>query len=82
MFAPQGRPVFAVHGNFIRGGVFVVVSVHHSVADVHGLAAVVCAMSVDKPPISQVSLQADAQEQSRIHDRLSGSRGVKAEGGA
>ena len=51
-------------------------------ADVHGLAAVVRAMSVDKRPISQVSLQADAQEQSRIRDRLSGSRGVKAEGGA
>lgn len=77
----QGQhPVFAVHGNFIKGGVFVVISLHHSVADVHGLAAVVHSMSStdDMSPASEASLHADAKEQSRIRDRLSGSRGVKA----
>lgn len=76
------NPAFTVHANFLSGGVLVVISLHHSVADVHGLAAVVRCMSIDhmspsSKELSLQTLQTDAQQQPRIRDRLSGSRGVK-----
>lgn len=77
-------PAFAVQANFITGGIIVSFYLHASVADVKGLAAVIRHMSISEEMLPGVqhtlqSLKNDALEQSRMRDRLSGSRGVKAD---
>lgn len=78
---PEGSPVFAIQANFIRGGLILVLYLHHSVADIHGLARIMRDMSSDIPrrELTDGDLRADSLEQSRLRDRLSGSRGVKVD---
>ncbi|KAK5123345.1 hypothetical protein LTR85_002776 [Meristemomyces frigidus] len=80
----QSSPAFAIQANFIRGGVIVALYLHHSVADIHGMAQVMRQLSSDLPSrkLSDSDLRRDAMEQSRLRDRLSGSRGVRAEAAA
>ncbi|KAK4545581.1 hypothetical protein LTR36_002931 [Oleoguttula mirabilis] len=77
----EGSPAFAVQASFIRGGLIVALYLHHSVADIHGLAQIMQQMSSGMPlrTLSDSDLRHDALEQSRLRDRLLGSRGVRAE---
>ncbi|KAF2172918.1 hypothetical protein M409DRAFT_16873 [Zasmidium cellare ATCC 36951] len=75
----SSAPAFAVQANFIEGGVIVCFYVHHSVADLKGLAEVIRIMSGVLPKVKvPETLQEDAKHQAHLRDRLSGSRGVKA----
>ncbi|EME89059.1 uncharacterized protein MYCFIDRAFT_193070 [Pseudocercospora fijiensis CIRAD86] len=81
--AEGSNPVFAAKANFINGGVLVAIYIHHSVADSHGVATIIrhLSISADILPPQELTLQSlheDAVEQSRLRDRLSGSRGVKS----
>ena len=77
---PPGSPVFAIQASFIRGGVIIALYLHHSVADIHGLGHIMRSMSGDLPvrKLDSDDLRSDSVEQSRLRDRLSGSRVVKA----
>lgn len=81
--ANGSNPVFAIQANFIDGGVLVALYLHHSVVDIVGAASVIRHLSISEEVLSErqisiTSLQEDSLEQSRMRDRLSGSRGVKA----
>lgn len=70
-----------MQANFIEGGVIVCLYLHHSVADQKGLAKLIRTMSNTAGPIethTQQSLKEDVRRQSAVRDRLSGTRGVKA----
>ncbi|KAK5136218.1 hypothetical protein LTR08_003825 [Meristemomyces frigidus] len=73
-------PVFVVQGSFIRGGLIVALYLHHSVADISSLGTIMREMSSDLPSckLTNDDLRHDALEQTRLRDRLSGSRGVKS----
>ncbi|KXT00275.1 hypothetical protein AC578_1210 [Pseudocercospora eumusae] len=81
--AEGSNPVFTVKANFIKGGVLVAIYIHHSVADNVGVATIIRHLSSSAdviPPreLTSQSLREDAVEQSRLRDRLSGSRGIKS----
>ena len=74
--------MFAVQANLIEGGVIVALYLHHSVADIHGMASIMRHMSISEDVLparahTVSTLQQDAQSQSQVRDRLSGSRGFK-----
>lgn len=79
-----GSPVFAMQANFISGGVIVAIYLHHSVAGVQGLVALLRCMSVSeevlpgRPDLTTDEIRGEALEQSRLRDRLSGARGYQA----
>lgn len=79
-----GSPVLAVQASFISGGVVVAIYLHHSVVGIAGLASLMRCMSVSdqilpsRDPMTTEELREEALEQSRLRDRLSGSRGVQA----
>ena len=76
---PQGSPVFAIQANFISSGLIVAIYLHHAVADIMGMRTITSHLSSDLPPckLSNDDLRDDALEQSRLRDRLSGSRAAK-----
>lgn len=76
---PKNAPAFAVQANFISGGVFVALYLHHSVADVHGMGQIMRIMSSELPTrkLQEADLRADAAEQSKVRDRLSRPRAAK-----
>ena len=78
---PLESPVFAVQLNFVVGGLIVALNLHRSVADEVGLGTVISHLSSDLPSckLTNDALEDEATEQSRLRDRLSGSRGVKAD---
>jgi trichothecene 3-O-acetyltransferase len=80
----EASPVLAVQANFIHGGLILVFYLHHSVVDLFGLATLLRQMSTDLPTrkLSNEDLRHDALQQSRLRDRLSGSRGVPPDVGA
>jgi hypothetical protein len=80
---PRGQgsdPAFAVQGSFIEGGFLVAIYVHHSVADFQGMAEVIKHMSnansASPSQLTQQELESAAFQQSRLRDRLAGSRSV------
>ncbi len=75
-------PIFAVQCNFIPGGVVVAIYLHNSAADMASLQTIISHMSSDNLPIRQLTdddVRRATVEQSRIRDRLSGSRGARPE---
>lgn len=74
-------PVFAVQITFVPGGVLVTLCLHHSVGDTVTLGIVANYLSSDLPScqITNDDLRDEMLEQSRLRDRLSGSRGVKSD---
>ncbi|KAK3711707.1 hypothetical protein LTR37_009484 [Vermiconidia calcicola] len=77
----QDSPVFGVQLNYIRGGVIVAFSLHHSVGDLTSLRTIFSHVCSDLPSrkLTDIDLEDDAKDQSRQRDRLSGSRGIKAD---
>ncbi|CZT15569.1 uncharacterized protein RCC_01421 [Ramularia collo-cygni] len=80
----EGSPVLAVQGNFISGGVIVALYLHHSVVGAAGLGSLMRCMSISedvlpsRPRMTTEELRDEALEQSRMRDRLSGSRGYQS----
>lgn len=79
-----GSPVLVVQATFISGGVIVAIYLHHSVAGPAGLGSLMRCMSVSEEVLPSrgkmtiEELREEAVEQSRLRDRLSGSRGYQA----
>lgn len=82
----KGDAVLAVQANFIPGGVIIAIYLHHSVGGVHALGSLMRCMSVGEDVLphreemmSLSELREEAMEQGRVRDRLSGSRGARAD---
>ena len=77
----SASPVFALQANFIPEGLIVALYLHQSVADIVGMRTVISHLSSDLPSckLTCQDLKDEAMEQSRLRDRLSGSRGVKSD---
>lgn len=74
-------PVFAVQASFISNGLIIAFYLHHSVADGTGLRTIISHFSSALPTrnLTEADLRDEALEQSRLRDRLSGSRGRRAD---
>ncbi|KAK1079736.1 hypothetical protein LTR33_006136 [Friedmanniomyces endolithicus] len=68
-------PIFAAQANVIEGGLLVALYLHHSIADIHGLAQIIQLMSSSNAAtrtLSDETLRTDAKTQSTLRVRLSG----------
>ncbi|KAK0917721.1 hypothetical protein LTR02_000087 [Friedmanniomyces endolithicus] len=75
----KSAPIFAAQANVIEGGLLVALYLHHSVADIHGLAQIIQLLSSSNTAtrtLSDDTLRTDAKTQSTLRVRLSGTRGA------
>ncbi|KAK1084554.1 hypothetical protein LTR33_002598 [Friedmanniomyces endolithicus] len=75
----KSAPIFAAQANVIEGGLLVALYLHHSVADIHGLAQIIQLLSSSNTAtrtLSDDTLRTDAKTQSTLRARLSGTRGA------
>ncbi|KAK5157974.1 hypothetical protein LTS14_003897 [Recurvomyces mirabilis] len=72
----SGVPVFAVLANIVRGGVLLALYLHHSVADLQGLADIMRLMSGSPQPreLKEIDLAAHAEAQSETREELTRSK--------
>ncbi|KAF4629657.1 hypothetical protein G7Y89_g8489 [Cudoniella acicularis] len=77
----KSNPAFAVQGSFIEGGFLVAIYVHHSVADIQGIAEVIKHMSnangASPSQLTQHDLESAASQQSKLREQLAGIRSVR-----
>ncbi|KAF2486585.1 transferase family-domain-containing protein [Neohortaea acidophila] len=82
--AAESSPAFGIQANFVSGGLLVALSLHQAVADIVGFQTIITHLSSNLPTyyITDDDIHDMAVDQSRLRDRLSGSRGAKVEASA